>query len=304
MDFNCDIQEKSFVMLIRNTILGLISVILVLNTTSAQQPPTSSSLLWKISGKGLKEPSYIFGTFHMMCKSDFSITPILEETVRSTQQFYGELDMDDPTLQVTLMSNMRLKETSLQRLLGDEQFKIVSDSFHNITGMSLQMFNQFSPFMSLSLLTISSFTCQDRIQPETEFVNIAKKNALPILGLETVQDQVNAINSQPLDSQVVSLKKTILNYDSVKQVMNKMIAVYKENNIDRLYQFLQDNSDGNDNFERDMLVTRNVKWIPVIEKAIQEKPSFFAVGAGHLGGKQGVLNLLKEQGYTLTPVLY
>lgn len=290
-------------MLIRKIIFSLFSVVFILNTTHAQQPP-SSSLLWKISGKGLKTPSYVFGTFHMMCKTDFSITTALEETIKSTQQFYGELDMDDPTLQSTLMSNMRLKETNLQTLLGDEQFKIVADGFKNITGMNLQMFNQFIPFMSLSLLALNSIPCADRIQPETEFVNIAKKNSLPILGLETVQDQVNAINREPLDSQLISLKKTILNYDSVKQVMTKMIAVYKEKNTDKLYQFLQDNSDGNTNFEQDMLVTRNVKWIPVIEKAIQEKASFFAVGAAHLGGKQGVLNLLKQQGYTLTPVLY
>lgn len=303
MSFYCDLQEKSIVMLFRNAILSLFSIVLLLNTTSAQQTP-SSSLLWKISGNGLKEPSYIFGTFHMMCKTDFSITPILEEKVKSTQQFFGELDMDDPTLQTTLMSSMRLKETNLQKLLGEDEFKIVSDSFKNITGISLQMFNQFSPFMSMSMLTLSSIACSDKIQPETEFVNIAKKNALPILGLETVQDQVNAINSQPLDSQAVSLKRTVLNYDSVKQVMIKMIEVYKEKNTDKLYQFIKDNSDGNDNFEQEMLVTRNVRWIPVIKKAVHEKPSFFAVGAGHLGGKQGVLNLLKEQGYTLTPVLY
>lgn len=290
-------------MLIRKIIFSLFSVVLLINTTNAQKNPTSS-LLWKISGKDIKEPSYIFGTFHMMCKTDFSITPALEEKIKSTQQFYGELDMDDPTLQTTLMSNMRLKETNLQTLLGDEQFKIIANGFKNITGMNLQMFNQFSPFMSLSLLALNSIPCGDKIQPETEFVNIAKKNSLPIFGLETVQDQVNAINREPLDSQLVSLKKTILNYDSVKQVMTKMIAVYKEKNTDKLYQFLQENSDGNDNFEQDMLVTRNVKWIPVIEKAIQEKSSFFAVGAAHLGGKQGVLNLLKQQGYTLTPVLY
>jgi uncharacterized protein YbaP (TraB family) len=67
----------------------------------AQAP--KSSLLWKISGNGLQAPSYIFGTSHIMCKEDFTITPILKSSLRSTKQFYGELKMDDPTMQMQMM---------------------------------------------------------------------------------------------------------------------------------------------------------------------------------------------------------
>jgi len=262
-----------------------------------------SSLLWKISGKGLQQPSYIFGTFHIMCKSDFTISPALEAKIKTAKQFYGELDMDDPGMQMTLMTKMRLQETSLAKLLGDEDYKAVSDSFKSITGMPLQLFNQFSPFMPMSLLAISSIKCADRIQPETEFVTIAKNNQLPILGLETIDDQLKAINAQPLDSQVLAFKQTVLKYDSVQQMMVKMIQVYKQNNAEKIYRFIMDNGGTND-FETAMLVVRNKKWIPVIKKAVMDKPSFFAVGAGHLGGKQGVIALLKKEGYTLTPVLY
>ncbi len=169
--------------------------------------------------------------------------------------------------------------------------------------MPLQLFNQFSPFMPMSLLAISSIKCADRIQPETEFVTIAKNNQLPILGLETIDDQLKAINAQPLDSQVLAFKQTVLKYDSVQQMMVKMIQVYKQNNAEKIYRFIMDNGGTND-FETAMLVVRNKKWIPVIKNAVMDKPSFFAVGAGHLGGKQGVIALLKKEGYTLTPVLY
>ncbi|TDO23625.1 hypothetical protein BC659_3238 [Sediminibacterium goheungense] len=294
-------KEKPF-MLLRKILYSLVGFILILPTSEAQKKPTSS-LLWQISGKGLKHPSYLFGTFHIMCKSDFSISPALEEKIKSSEQFYGELDMDDPGMQLSLMSKMRLQGTSLSQLLGETDFKSVSDSFQRITGMSLQMMNQFSPFMPMSLLTISSIQCTDRIQPETEFVNIAKKNKLPILGLETVDDQIAAINTQPLDSQVQSFKKTVLKYDSVQQMMTKMIAVYKQNDVEKIYRFIKDNG-GDGDFETALLVTRNKRWIPVIKKAIAEKTSFFAVGAGHLGGKEGVIALLKKEGYTLTPVLY
>ena len=290
-------------MLLRKLFYSLCTVALFIPRSSEAQKPPVSSLLWKISGKGLQQPSYIFGTFHIMCKSDFSISPALEAKIKTAKQFYGELDMDDPGMQMTLMTKMRLQETSLAKLLGDEDYKAVSDSFKSITGMPLQLFNQFSPFMPMSLLAISSIKCADRIQPESEFVTIAKNNQLPILGLETIDDQLKAINAQPLDSQVLAFKQTVLKYDSVQQMMVKMIQVYKQNNAEKIYRFIMDNGGTND-FETAMLVVRNKKWIPVIKKAVMDKPSFFAVGAGHLGGKQGVIALLKKEGYTLTPVLY
>ena len=290
-------------MLLKKCLYSFLSLVFLIPSFTKAQKQPASSLLWKISGKGLKQPSYLFGTFHIMCKSDFTISPVLEEKIKTSKQFYGELDMDDPGMQMSMMAKMRLQETSLSKLLGDADYKAVSDSFKNITGMPLQLFNQFSPFMPMSLLAISSIKCADRVQPETEFVTIAKNNKLPVLGLETIDDQINAINAQPLDSQVLAFKQTVLKYDSVQQMMVKMIQVYKQNNTEKIYRFIMNNGGTND-FETAMLVTRNKKWIPVIKKAVADKPSFFAVGAGHLGGKQGVIALLKKEGYTLTPVLY
>lgn len=287
----------------RKLLYCLIGLVFILPTTTRAQNEPASSLLWKISGKDLKQPSYLFGTFHIMCKADFTISKLLEEKIKQVQQFYSELDMDDPGMQMGIMMKMRLQETSLDKLLGEKDYKAVSDSFQRITGMPFQFFNQFSPFMPLSMLAINSIACDDRIQPETEFMKIAQKNHLPILGLETVEDQLKAINTQPLDSQILALKNTVLKYDSVQQMMTKMIRVYKENNTEKIYRFIMDNG-GTSDFETALLATRNKNWIPVIQKAIAEKPSFFAVGAGHLGGNQGVIALLKEQGYTLTPVLY
>ncbi|MDZ4071708.1 MAG: TraB/GumN family protein [Sediminibacterium sp.] len=289
-------------MLFRFFIL-LISAFTFSGTSIGQELP-KNSLLWMISGKDLSRPSYVFGTFHMMCKSDFAITDPLKEKLNATEQFYGELDMDDPGLQMSMMNKMRLKDKTLKDLMSEADYTTLSENFQRVTGMQLQLFNQFMPFMSLSLLTLNSIECSDKIQPEGEFVKLAQQQKLPILGLETIDDQIEAINSQPLDSQLHSLKKMVLAYDSVKQSMNKMIAVYKENNVDKLYDFIRANSNGDDRFETEMLAKRNKRWIPIIEKAMHEKPSFFAVGAGHLGGNEGVLELLRKQGYTLTPVLY
>lgn len=278
-------------------------ILMGLSGFMTSSPAQKSSLLWKISGNGLAAPSYLFGTFHILCKEDFFVSDILAAKFRSTKKFYGELKMDDPALQVQLMSKMTMAGKTLESLMTKDEYSRASQNFQDITGMKLNMFNNFKPFVPLSLLAIKSINCSGQVQPETEFLRIANDNHIQVAGLETVDDQVNAIDKQPLDSQVNSLKQMLQNFDSVKISMSKMIAVYKGRNIDSIYALMR--KEGvNDSFEADLITDRNRKWLPLIKKAIMASPIFIAVGAGHLGGPGGVLNLLRRQGYKVTPVMY
>jgi uncharacterized protein YbaP (TraB family) len=269
--------------------------------SNAQAP--RSSLLWEVSGNGLKQPSYLFGTFHLLCRSDFPISDALKQKIESSEQFYGELAMDDPTLQMQLAMKMMMTDKTLASLMGAADFEKANASFQKIAGMPLSVFNNFKPFAALSMLTIKTIDCEDQLQPETEFAQLAKTKNIPILGLETVEEQVDVLNSEPLDSQITELKQILLNFDSVKQVMTEITRVYKTRNIDTLIQFMRSKGADSD-FEQNLVIKRNHKWIPLIEKAMVLKPSFFAVGAGHLGGEEGVIALLKKKGYTVKPVLF
>lgn len=264
---------------------------------------TRSSLLWEISGNGLSDPSYLFGTFHIMCKQDFRISDTLESKIKGVKQFFGELKLDDPALQTKLMSKLLMTDQTLQTMIPENEYPVISKKFQEITGMPLIMLNNFKPFMSLSLLALNSISCKETVQPETEFVKMAEKYEIPVMGLETVDDQLGAIDKEPVDSQILSLKKTVLNFDSVKNVMTEMIAVYQQRNIDSLYRYMQQ-SGMSDDFETVLLDRRNQNWIPIMEAAIRNGPAFFAVGAGHLGGQEGVINLLRKKGYQLKPVMY
>lgn len=85
--------------------------------------------------------------------------------------------------------------------------------------------------------------------------------------------------------------------------MTEMIAVYKSRNIDSLYRYMMQ-AGMSDDFETSLLDKRNQNWVPIIEESIRKEPSFFAVGAGHLGGQKGVISLLRMKGYQLKPVMY
>lgn len=267
----------------------------------AQAP--KSSLLWQVSGKGISSPSYLFGTFHIMCKDDFKMSETLKSKIKNSRQFFGELKMDDPQLQMQMAMSMIMKDKTIESMMTPDDFKKMSDAFQKVTNMPFTIFNRMKPFMSESLVTINLIECDNKVQPETEFMNLAKRANIPVLGLETVEDELAAIDKTPLDSQVHALKETLLNLDSSRIEMAKIISLYKKGNVDSLYGYVN-KSAKNDRFENDLLITRNKNWLPVIEKAIKEKPSFFAVGAGHLGGPKGVLALLRKRGYKVTPVKY
>jgi uncharacterized protein YbaP (TraB family) len=270
---------------------------------STAQPKEASSLLWEISGNGLAKPSYLFGTFHLMCATDFTISSILNEKLTNTEQFYGEIDLSKPNWQTEMAKSMILKDQTIEALMGKLEYDQASLKFKEITGLDMNMLNNAKPFMGLSLLVMNSIPCTDKIQPETMFMNIVNQNKKPIFGLETIADQMSAIDTQPLEDQVKSLKKIIMNFDSVKAEMGKMIEMYKSRNTDSLYAYMKKNG-ADDTFERELLVKRNFKWIPVITKAIKEASSFFAVGAGHLGGETGIIHLLRKEGYQIKAIKY
>jgi uncharacterized protein YbaP (TraB family) len=282
---------------------GCFAFILFLGATQLVAQPPKSSLLWEINGNGLEKPSYLFGTFHLMCRGDFSVTPILESKIKASQQFYGELDLDQPDLQMSMMTKMIMQGKTLESLLGEADYAKVSTRFQAITGMPMAMMNKFKPFLCLSLLTVKSTPCDETIQPETEFMTAAKANNLTIHGLETIDDQLNALDKEPLDSQILELKKIILNFDSVKNVMSELMAVYKKRDVDSLYSYMM-NTGATEDFATELISRRNEKWIPLMQKAFTEKPTFFAVGAGHLGGPEGLISLLRKKGYRLTPVKF
>ncbi len=290
---------KSFCM---KRILAALFILFIFIAPVAAQTP-KSSLLWEISGNGLLQPSYLFGTFHMMCKDDFMISQELETIIKSTKQFYGELKMDDPQMQTKLMAKMMMQDKTLQSMFAESDYKNLSETFQTITGLPLIAFDKFKPFLPISLLALKSITCNETVQPETVFMAIAKKNQLPIFGLETIDEQMDAIDKEPLDSQVSAFTKTVLNFDSVKKEMLRMSSVYKQRDIDSLYSFIK-NTGFDLVTEKNLLIDRNRKWTPLIHTIIKRESSFFAVGAGHLGGPEGVISLLRKQGYILKPLLF
>lgn len=281
--------------------------LLVTFTALATQAQSSleKTLLWQITGPGIKAPSYLYGTIHLMCPEDIIVSTVLRAKFYSTKQLFLELDMDDPSLMAKTMSQMNMKnDTTLQQLLPPAQYDSVATAFKQLTKLPLEMMQSMKPELLETVIYPSLLGCDGAEAWEQKFAKMAKANNMEIKGLEQVEDQLKIFDEIPYTLQAKEFAETILNIDSVKKSFIDMLNLYKQKDLEGLNKMSDDDDEEFAGYTDLLLTNRNKKWIPEIIEQAKLKPTFFAVGAAHLGNDIGVINLLRQQGYIVTPVDY
>ncbi|MFT3704249.1 MAG: TraB/GumN family protein [Agriterribacter sp.] len=282
----------------------LLSVLFIqpFNAAKVQaQPALQNALLWEITGNGITKPSYLYGTIHMICAKDFLISEQLKKRFSASNKIYLEIDMDDPSMNMKMLQLSLLKDKKLSDFFSQSDYNKLNTFFRDSVGMPLTFFSTMKPFVLYSMITLKTLPCEKQESYEMTFVKMAKEQGKEVLGLETVEDQIKVFDDMPDSTQANMLMSYINNFDDQKKDFAKMIGFYKTQHLDSLYQQIASSPDIAGE-EDALLYNRNENWIPIIEKAIKDQPTFFAVGAGHLAGDRGVINLLRKKGYTVQPV--
>ena len=263
-----------------------------------------NTLLWEISGKGLKKKSYLFGTFHMMCKDDIFFSKNLQQALHQSEEVYFEMDLDDPanTLGAMFFMNMKNRQT-LKDLYTPSEFSKVEKYFKDSLKASLGLFQKMKPSFLEIFLYPKMMPCKNLTGVEQELLKMAGKEKKDIKGFETIAFQASVFDSIPYPEQAKSLLKSI---DSIKQYkifFDNMVQVYKSQQLDSIQLMLNKPEFGVADRMEILLDKRNVNWVKQLKTILPEKNIFMAVGAGHLVGKMGLIELLKREGYTLRPIL-
>ena len=279
---------------------ALLISLLIGYVANAQQ--LDNSLLWKISGNGIEKPSYLYGTMHAVCETNINAN--IMKAFDETTQLYLEVDMDDPNLQTNMMSGLMMKDgVTIMSLVTAEDSKIVDTFLKENIGFSLEMINTFKPFMVSSLYLPKLLDCPMKAV-DMELMKIANDQKEEVYGLETIEDQLVVFDKIPYKVQAEELVKTAkTNLADEKNEMKEMLAVYKSENIEKMLALTKDSKNKmTADFESDLLVKRNQNWIPIIAKVAKDKPTFFGVGAAHLAGENGVIKLLRKEGFKVQAV--
>ena len=266
------------------------------------QVPTEKTLLWQVSGKGITKPSWLFGTIHLMCSDKMKMPKTVEEKFNTASSLFLEIKTDDPNMMKEMMMGMQMKDSStLEKLMGNK-FDSVNKIFQSTTGLPLKMLGSAKPFLLMSMLYPSLLACTP-VSWESVFEKMAHDKGIAIQGLEKLQDQMEIFDKIPYKVQSDMLVKMILNIDSSKKEFNEMLDVYRKKDINQLNVLTNKEEDFGE-YTDILLDNRNHNWIPVIGEQAKKMPTFFAFGAGHLGGEKGVINLLRRAGFTVKPVFY
>lgn len=271
--------------------------------------PLTNALLWKIEGNGIAEPSYLYGTIHLIDSEAYFLPNGTLTAMEDTKKMVFEIDMNEMSDMGNMMSIMNKAfmndGKTLKDLISDEDYKIVDAHFAKI-GMPLMMLERMKP-MFLTVFASgdmdpSGLQNGSMKSYEMEFMEIAKSSNKPMAGLETIEFQMSVFDSIPYQAQADMLIETIKAGDTGSDQMKQMIDMYKAQDINAMISMITDENEQLSEYEDVLLSKRNKAWISGMRTMMSEMPTFFAVGAGHLAGEKGVINLLKKEGYKLTPV--
>ena len=261
-----------------------------------------NSLLWKISGNGLSKPSYLYGTIHITC--DATLDKNILSALDATKQLYLELDTDDPNMQAEMMGMVMMKDgKKISTLLSKEDYALVSDFVKTNSGMPLSMMDTMKPFIVSAMVYPAMLGCPMQ-SFEGELAKVSAEQKEEVYGLETVSEQMDVFDVIPYEDQMKELVKMAKEgIDKSKGQFKLMMDAYARKDLNALMAMMNDAENPMYSDHNDVLLTnRNKNWIPKIEKAAREKPTFFGVGAAHLAGDDGVIKLLRKKGYKVEAV--
>jgi uncharacterized protein len=270
----------------------------------------SKSLLWKIEAPGASKPSYLFGTMHIIDADQYFLPKGTLTAIDACKKMVFEIDskeMEDVSSLMGMMNKLMMKDNkTIKDLVSDDDYQLVEQHFKKL-GIPLFFFERMQPLL-LSMFADESMSptmMQDGTMKsyEMEFSELAKEKKMLTGGLESMELQVSIIDSIPYQDQAALLIDAIKSSGKEEDSsMQKMSQSYTTQDVDALAAYIDSETQGNQDFSQKLLVNRNKQWIkPIIDMSVA-MPTFFAVGAGHLGGPQGVIRLLQARGIKVTAV--
>lgn len=282
----------------------------------------NAQLLYKISGNGVGKPSYIVGTYHLAPASYVDSIPGANEALASVEQVCGEVDMSEMEsmagVQKVMAAMMLPDGKSLSDILSDEEMGKLNAFMNEVMGADLN-----NPLIAAQLGKMTPAAIANQLQLvqymkmtpgfnpnaliDSYFQSEAKKTDKPVIGFETLDFQISVLyTGSTIERQKEQLICMIDNQEYNQMVMEQLTKAYFSQDIDAVLAVTEEklgtSCDSTPEEEEALIYGRNADWVEKIPAIIGDKSTLFVVGAAHLPGERGVLELLKKEGYTVEGV--
>lgn len=280
--------------------------------TAAWQGGTfTKGLLWKIEAPGspsttLDTPDYLFGTMHSDDPQITTIPEKVQHALTASDSFCMEM-VPDMTAMLTMGKSMLLTNgKTLQAVVGEQLFEQLTPLMgkRGIPAQALVMFKPWAVFLTLSVPPQKTGRFLDLVLYEN-----AKRQNKPVCGLETAEEQVSVFEGTALEDQVLLLRQIVKDPHAQEKQLKQLTEKYLARDIGGLLTLSQEFDEATpqeqksaEAFLHRLIDDRNVRMVERMLPHLQQGSTFIAVGALHLPGKKGILQLLTERGYTVSVV--
>lgn len=302
--------------MIRNLILIIFSFTTIL--LHAQEKDTlvkESGILWEITHPDIDQPSYVFGTIHMIERELFYFPDTLDSLIINSDKIVMELDESISNTSEIFKYTM-LDSGSVLDFLTSEQEDSLLNWFDTSMNISPELFKMsFSKMKPIVIFSMTTMMNSDENEADTNIRSkeneissydltiqeIGIEYSKEIIGLETISEQMQMFDNMDTLTQAELIMSGI-RPSTEEADFNTISEIYLTQDIEKLYELTSGNLGGMDASESALLDDRNINWVPKIIELIKVNSCFIAVGAGHLGGPNGLIKLLIREGYQLTPI--
>lgn len=265
---------------------------------------TSANIFYKIeTTDATHPPAYLFGTMHMLCQEDFELPAAVMQAFQETQQLIVEVDLTSQQQQMQLQKQIQQQPSDyLKQALTPEQYGQLSSAFQTQLNYPLTSVESMRPFVLSAMLLQSYLNCNEQpLSLDELFMDAALAKSKSIIGLETITKQLSLFDQIPLPDQVAELLDLALKQAESKQEIQALTTTYLTADGEQIYELIKKQEDFK-NYQSLILDDRNLDWLKLLPQLVNSNPSFIAVGAGHLAGPKGLVNLLRTEGFIVTPI--
>ena len=281
--------------------MKLIYTILIFIASKTQICFGQSEILWEVTNPKNTEKSYLFGTIHSGDSKLFPIDSIIYKSLFKCDLLALEINPSEMN-DINVLKKMLLDEKNIEDLFSKKNYELITTFLKDSLNVSEIMVKNMQPIFIQQLIDQSVYK-NEHDPIDLHLYKNALINNISIEGLETIEEQMNTLLSIPLKKQADDLLDKVkkFNSDEIKKEMNSMIYAYINRDIENfVINELKKNK--NNDFEENFIYSRNIKMFERANQKLNNNTVFIAVGAAHLYGEKGLINLLKKEGYILNPI--
>ncbi len=286
--------------LIHIGLLWLAAVAMLPIISFGQKNTTPNSLLWEISGNGIAHKSYLFGTMHVKDKRAFDFSKNMTNAFDTCRTFAMEIALEPDIYKDIFKMMVADKDYRIENHLKPDELKKIDNFLKKEFGFKLDYFKQIKPVFLYIIMSGTGMSVDNEHFLDEHLFLKAKQNEKNVVGIETLEEQINALDGLTIREQLDLVLEAVDGFGKNKKMEQKLLKYYQKQQLSEIAKLVETNS--NQKVNKLLLVDRNYTMADRIAKLIKKESTFVAIGAGHLPGKEGVIELLRKKGFSVEPV--